>query len=87
MAKFRTNANGILFYLAGEITQVIDSIPWVRCASGNVLAIIPGSGLGWEGMMGAQKRMSRFKFKMQQYPYVLDFFIYFYGRIEENELI
>ena len=24
------------FYLAGEITQVIDSIPWVRCASGNV---------------------------------------------------
>ena len=25
------------FYLAGDITQVIDSIPWVRCASGNVL--------------------------------------------------
>ena len=25
------------FYLAGKITQVIDSIPWVRCASGNVL--------------------------------------------------
>ena len=24
------------FYLAGEITQVINSIPWVRCASGNV---------------------------------------------------
>ena len=24
------------FYLAGEITHVIDSIPWVRCASGNV---------------------------------------------------
>ena len=24
------------FYLAGEITQVIDSIPWVRCASSNV---------------------------------------------------
>ena len=24
------------FYLAGEITQVIDSIPWVRCAFGNV---------------------------------------------------
>ena len=23
-------------YLAGETTQVIDSIPWVRCASGNV---------------------------------------------------
>ena len=27
----------VAFYLAGEITQVIDSIPWVRCASGNVL--------------------------------------------------
>ena len=27
------------FYLAGEITQVIDSIPWVRCASGNVSAL------------------------------------------------
>ena len=24
------------FYLAGGITQVLDSIPWVRCASGNV---------------------------------------------------
>ena len=27
----------VAFCLAGEITQVIDSIPWVRCASGNVL--------------------------------------------------
>ena len=26
-------------YLAGEITQVIDFIPWVRCASGNVCLI------------------------------------------------
>ena len=26
----------VAFYSAGEITQVIDSIPWVRCASGNV---------------------------------------------------
>ena len=25
------------FYFAGEITQVLDVIPWVRCASGNVL--------------------------------------------------
>ena len=24
------------FYLAGETTQVVDAIPWVRCASGNV---------------------------------------------------
>ena len=29
------------FYLAGEITQVIDSIPWVRCASGNVSLVPP----------------------------------------------
>ena len=45
--KFAINASGatwwpnldsmqVAFYLAGEITQVIDSIPWVRCASGNV---------------------------------------------------
>ena len=26
----------VAFYLAGEITQVKDAIPWVRCASGNV---------------------------------------------------
>ena len=27
----------VAFYLAGEKTQVLDAIPWVRCASGNVL--------------------------------------------------
>ena len=27
----------VTFYLAGEITQILDAIPWVRCASGNVL--------------------------------------------------
>ena len=32
MVKFVTNLSGILF----EITQVKESIPWVRCASGNV---------------------------------------------------
>ena len=49
VVKFWTNTSGttynwpnlepkqVAFYLAGEITQVIDSIPWVRCASGNVL--------------------------------------------------
>ena len=26
----------VAIYLAGEITQVKESIPWVRCASGNV---------------------------------------------------
>ena len=30
----------VAFYLAGEITQVLDPIPWVRCASGNVLFIL-----------------------------------------------
>ena len=51
--KFAINASGatwwpnldsmqVAFYLAGEITQVIDSIPWVRCASGNVyLKLLP----------------------------------------------
>ena len=29
------------FYFAGEITEVLDAIPWVRCASGNVLLLIP----------------------------------------------
>ena len=29
----------VAFYLAGEITQVKESIPWVRCASGNVLLL------------------------------------------------
>ena len=48
VVKFSTNTSGttynwpnlepmqVAFYLAGEITQVIDSMPWVRCASGNV---------------------------------------------------
>ena len=52
LAKFGTNAGGatwwsnfeliqvetmqVAFYFAGEITQVKESIPWVRCASGNV---------------------------------------------------
>ena len=34
--QFGTNATGIL--LAGEITQVKEAIPWVRCASGNVFS-------------------------------------------------
>ena len=48
MAKDGTNSNCITcwpnlepiqvpLYLAGEMTQVKESIPWVRCASGNVL--------------------------------------------------
>ena len=47
MAKIETNANSItcwqnlepmqvVFFLAGQLTQVEESIPWVRCASGNV---------------------------------------------------
>ena len=50
------------FYFAGEITQVLDAIPWVRCASGNVgtnknlnpkppyaLRNLGGGRVGWEG--------------------------------------
>ena len=29
----------VTFSFAGEITQVLDAIPWVRCASGNVLGL------------------------------------------------
>ena len=49
MAKFGTNASCAIWWpnlelmqaeppLAGEIIQVLDAIPWVRCASGNVYA-------------------------------------------------
>ena len=31
--------SSVVIFLAVEITQVIDSIPWVRCASGNVLPL------------------------------------------------
>jgi len=56
VVKFWTNTSGttynwpnlepmqVAFYLAGEITQVIDSIPWVRCASCNVWHVISYSG-------------------------------------------
>ena len=30
----------VAFYFAGEITQVLDAIPWVHYASGNVLGHI-----------------------------------------------
>ena len=43
------------FYLVGEITQVLESIPWVRCASGNVLdaqSISNSLGLWKEGVGG-----------------------------------
>ena len=34
----------VAFYFAGEITQVLDAIPWVRCASGNVSFCFVNSG-------------------------------------------
>ena len=51
VVKFGTNASCAIWWpnlelmhveppLAGEITQVLDAIPWVRCASGNVSCII-----------------------------------------------
>ena len=30
----------VAFFLAGDITQVKESIPWVRCAFGNVLMVV-----------------------------------------------
>ena len=45
VAKFAINASGAIWWPnlqliqvvpSGEITQVLDAIPWVRCASGNV---------------------------------------------------
>ena len=51
VVKFWTNSSGttynwpnlepmqVVFYLAGEITQVKESISWVRCASGNVYVL------------------------------------------------
>ena len=30
----------VAFYFAGKITQVLDAIPWVRCASGNVFRAV-----------------------------------------------
>ena len=29
----------VVTFLVAEITQVIDSIPWVRCASGNAFTV------------------------------------------------
>ena len=57
VAKIGTNADCITcwpnfqpmqvaFYFAGEITQVKESIPWVRCASGNVRSY---RGIGDQG--------------------------------------
>ena len=42
VAKFGTNASGAIWWTILQLmqiaqSQVIDSIPWVRCASGNVL--------------------------------------------------
>ena len=40
----------VAFYLAGEITQVKESIPWVRCASGNVYVTASTETLKWKYM-------------------------------------
>ena len=47
MVQFETNAIGAIgdqnwnqcYFLAGEITQVKEATPWVRCASGNVSSL------------------------------------------------
>ena len=38
----------VAFYLAGEIPQVLDAIPWVRCASGNVFYQILAALFGYK---------------------------------------
>ena len=56
MAKFVTDASGAtwwplepmqvaFFLLVGEIIQVKEAIPWVRCASGNVSSKWPVPGI------------------------------------------
>ena len=42
----------VTFYFAGESTQVLDALPWVRCASGNVwkwFLYVKGWSQPWEG--------------------------------------
>ena len=41
VAKYGTNARAFSL-LTEEITQVKKAIPWVRCASGNVLFLMDG---------------------------------------------
>ena len=53
----------VAFYLAGEITQVKESIPWVRCASGNVFrkgtaglqSGVKAQGLHWKVQQDSQE--------------------------------
>ena len=35
------SAMQVAFYIAGVVSQVLDVIPWVRCASGNVYILLP----------------------------------------------
>ena len=58
----------VAFYFAGEITQVLDGIPWVRCASGNVFFLMTPlnknqkfcemSGLSENGLQNANNRVT-----------------------------
>ena len=68
MANFATNASGAKF-LAGEITQAQESIPWVRCASGNVYSL--GCMRTWgqtEGPHIGQLAMDKKKIAIQIFP-------------------
>ena len=51
----------VALYLAGEITQVKESIPWVRCASGNVSQLyfkeVGGVGAASEVILTTRSRV------------------------------
>ena len=42
----------VAFYFAGEITQVSDAIPWVRCASGNVFLLCVDQSIDLSSQIG-----------------------------------
>ena len=73
----------VAFYLAGEITQVLDLIPWVRCDSGNVLKhlLVPQKPLNThqynKGLLCAGREVSYFLQCLELFPFeLLSFFSY-----------
>ena len=42
----------VTFYFAGESTQVLDAIPWVRCASGNVFLLCVDQSIDLSSQIG-----------------------------------
>ena len=60
----------VAFYLAGEITQVKESIPWVRCASGNVFFKWPiESNPNWNGVTWPWAKVIRYYFQLSHFSW------------------